>query len=130
MAIPHVLQSPLIGNGFAVGADVVGFQFPGPPVPTLDFSLISVLVETGAFGFACSSACLFSPSSPPRTNLCRTSIVVPKSRPPICAALVGFLTYRLVLSQVDNHFTFFALVAALLTLMVVLRDPEAREMSL
>ena len=116
MALPHIVKNPLTGHGFGNGAGVVGYVTPGG-LPTLDSSIISVLVETGVPGL------VFFFGLPALGILfaAREYITDPSPRGaiagPLACSLVAFLVNRSVLTIQENQMLLYFLVGSVIILM-------------
>ena len=125
MALPKIIQNPITGNGFDMGAGVVGFYNPGTEFPTLDSYVISLLVETGVpsllFFFGAIAAGIWIGV---REYLSDSTIKGGLAGGLACA-LVAFVVYRLVLSQKESHTLLYLFMGALIALARVKRDQSA-----
>jgi O-antigen ligase len=116
MALPHIIKNPLTGHGFGNGANVVGYV-TGGGLPTLDSSIVSVLVETGVPGL------VFFFGLPVLGILFGAREYMSDASPrgaiagPLACSLVAFLVNRSVLSQRENQMLLYFLVGSVIILM-------------
>ena len=121
-ALPHIMRNPVTGHGRGTAADLVGFYTPGNTIPTIDSYLITLLVEQGVTGFllffgmiafgAWIGVRLYISSANKHAAL----------GAPIACSLIAFATYRLVLSQTENHTLMFLMIGLVFALAKVSRN--------
>jgi hypothetical protein len=113
MALPHIAQNPLTGHGFGVGADVVGYYVSSAATfPTLDSTIISMLVETGIPGFLFYyGALVFAIAIAARRYVLDSS---PRSALGVglACALISYTVYSFVLSARENQTLLFLLLGS------------------
>jgi len=124
MALPHIFDNPLTGNGTGDGAEVVGYFTPGGSFPTLDSMIISILVETGVLGLLFFyGSLIFAIVLGARKYLQDSS-----GRGAIAGALscclLAFLVYSIVLSQLENFTLLFLFLGLTVALLSLDRQPE------
>ncbi len=109
MALPSIMSNPLTGYGHGVGGLVVGYITPGG-TPTVDSYVITLLVDAGVpafvFFFVMVVAAILLMvriylTDPSPESSCAMAIA---------GALLAFLSYRIFLSQLENHFLLFLLL--------------------
>jgi hypothetical protein len=109
MALPSIMSNPLTGYGHGIGGLVVGYVTPGG-TPTVDSYIITLLVDAGVpsflFFFCMLSAAIVMMvrvylKDPHPESVCSMAIA---------GALLSFASYRIVLSQLENHFLLFVLL--------------------
>lgn len=110
LAQPQILKSPLWGYGPGSATEVVGYYAPGSLLPTIDTSIISVLVETGLLGFIAFfggtlAGVLLSMRTYVQSDDRRAEAALA-----VGCALLSFLVYRLTLSQRENYTFAFVLL--------------------
>jgi hypothetical protein len=110
LAKPHIIANPITGHGFSLGAEVIanGNEALGY---TIDSYPLSLVVETGvpSLVFFCMAAfgAIWYGS---KRYLADPSVYGSLSGALACA-VVTFTTFRLVLSQRENHTLFFLLLS-------------------
>jgi O-antigen ligase len=103
LATPKILRSPIIGYGYGTAGDVVGYFPLGASFPTVDSYLISLLVETGVIGTVLFFGMLFIAIwRGLRRYVADPSWYGALAAGPACA-LTAYMTYRTVLSQIENN---------------------------
>lgn len=127
MATPHIMSNPLTGNGLGLGASVVGFTTPGGTM-TLDSYVITLLVETGIPGFLAFTVLLAAAVflgiraylKAPAAMEAEAGLALP-----LACSLLGFMIYRLVLSQTENHTMMMVFLGATVALLYRLKVDAA-----
>jgi len=109
MALPSILSNPLTGYGHGVGNGVVGYFTPGG-IGSVDSYLITLLVDAGVpnlvfFFFMVIAAIVMNA----RVYLTDTD-PISECCVALSGALLSFTSYRIVLSQLENHFLLFVLL--------------------
>jgi len=127
MAIPKIIRSPITGNGFDMGAEVVGFANSGAGFPTLDSYVISVLVENGIPGFLLFVGMVVAGIWMGVREYLSDPSTKGGLAGGLACSLVAFGVYRLVLSQKENHTLLYLLIGALVVLARVKRDQRLHE---
>ena len=117
LGIPKILERPFLGYGPSSSGVVVGFYPAGTEAgPTVDSYALTLLVDHGIPGFLAFAGILFAGII---TSI-RTYIATrkPPSEPilGLGAAIVAFTAYRPFLSQKENHFYMFIIVALIIIL--------------
>lgn len=129
MALPHIISNPVTGHGAGTSGDVVGYFNPGGTIPSVDSYIISLLVEVGIPGFLFFAGMivigvlvgvrLYIGSADPRSAI----------GAPIACSILAFGVYRLVLSQRENHFLFFLVIAFVFVLSKLLSEQLSQKKS-
>ena len=115
LAWPHILANPVTGHGYGTAGDVVGY-FTANSVPSVDSSLISVLVETGLPGFLF----FFGMAVFGAWRGLRLFLFDPSKRAAAAGALacslIAFVVQRFALSQRESYTTIFIIIACIIFL--------------
>ena len=109
LAAPQILRSPIFGLGFAQGAEVVGYRTPGGNL-SLDSYVISLLTETGIFGFISFSTMLLMAIFISAGLYLREKNPINQLMGAFSCSIFAFGFYRLALSQRENHIVLFVLI--------------------
>jgi len=116
LAIPKILQSPIVGYGVNVSTQTVGYTTPGGAL-TLDSYAISLLVDNGIPGFVFFAGMIvIGIFFGVREYITKPTTQAAMAGSLACS-LVAFGIYRLYLSQRENHTLFFILVGLVMWLM-------------
>lgn len=126
MAVRHIASNPVTGHGVGLASSVVGYTQPNGNI-SLDSYAITLLVDAGIPGFAAFFFLFFAAIwIGIRYYLFRpgeqTAVLLS-----ISCGFVGFLLYRLVLSQTENMALSFLLVGILTAVVARLKMAEAEE---
>lgn len=109
LAVPKILANPVTGYGHGTGNSVVGYFTPGG-VQTVDSYVITLLVDSGVPGLVFFfSAILLAAFSLVRAYLTDRSNST-ATMIGLAGALLSFASYRIVLTQTENHFLLFTLL--------------------
>lgn len=109
MALPSVIANPITGYGHGAGNAVVGYVTPGG-MPTVDSYIITLVVEMGVPGLLLFFTMVGS------AIVMMVRIYLTDRHPGstlalgIAGGLLSFASYRVVLSQNENHFLLFLLL--------------------
>jgi len=128
LAKPQIVKSPLFGQGFAQGAHIVGYHTPGG-FPTIDSYVISLLVETGLFGFLSFAAILLMSIWTSAQLYLSKNVALSALMGAFTCSFVGFGFYRLALSQRENHTAFFVMVGIVAVANKLIREHGAAPQS-
>ena len=116
LAWPKILRNPITGYGLDSEGDAVGFYAPGAKLPTVDSGLLSVLIGTGVPGVVCYFGMIIAAAWRGVARFLRDPSREGAMAGAIACALIAYLTYRFFLSQRDNYFLQFILIACALFL--------------
>jgi O-antigen ligase len=116
-ALPLIKENPVTGHGFATGGFDIG--------SSIDSYVISLLVETGVPGlvFFAGIACL--PIWFGLRNYTRDMSESGALAGLLACSFVAFTTYRLALSQRENHMLMFSLLAVVVVLIYEYQSKQA-----
>ena len=113
---PHLWASPIFGYGRDMSGMVIGFYYPGATTPTVDSYVLSLLADVGIPGtLFFFGAIAFSVWTAGRRYIVDLSDTGAVAGALGCSAL-GFGVYRITLSQQENIFLFFVIVAAIIAI--------------
>ncbi|MBA7580593.1 hypothetical protein ES708_22486 [subsurface metagenome] len=109
LAKPKIILSPLTGYGQGVGGNVVGYLTPSG-VGTVDSYVITLLVDLGVPGFLFFCVMIIAAIWMLVRNYITDLDPASTSSLALIGALASFATYRIALSQAENHFLMFILL--------------------
>jgi hypothetical protein len=124
MAIPHILNHPLVGNGTGTGGTVVGYFNPGAQFPTLDSMIVSTLVETGVPGLLFFYGSLIFAIVLGARKYLEDSGGRGAFAGGLSCSLIAFLVYTTVLTQVENFTIMYLFLGLTIALLSLDRQPE------
>ena len=127
LALPKIIQNPVTGHGFDVGAGVVGYFTPGGSIPTLDSYVISLLVETGIPGFLLFFGAIAAGVWSGVREYLSDGTERGGLAGGLACALLAYAIYRLVLSQQESQTLLYLFIGALMALARVKRDQHENE---
>ena len=109
MALPAIRSNPITGHGMGSSGTVVGYHLE-LGMPSVDSYLITLLVENGVLGcllffITIAIAIWIGLRVYLRDNDSRAAI-----GSALACSLIAFATYRLALSQTENHFFVFIII--------------------
>jgi O-antigen ligase len=106
--LPLIKENPITGHGFATGGADIG--------SSIDSYVLSLLVETGVPGLVFFAGIVFLPIWFGLRNYIRDSSESGALSGSLACSFIAFTTYRLVLSQRENHMLMFSLLAMVVVL--------------
>ena len=114
-----LIQNPIriiVGHGRAMGGEVIAYYSPGAQIPSVDSYILTLLCDTGIPGlFMFFGAIVLGVFSGVRRYIFDPSEAGPLAGALACS-LLAFGTYRITLSQEENNFLFFVVIAAVIAL--------------
>ena len=106
--LPLIKENPITGHGFATGGADIG--------SSIDSYVLSLLVETGVPGLVFFAGIVFLPIWFGLRNYIRDLSESGALSGSLACSFIAFTTYRLVLSQRENHMLMFSLLAMVVVL--------------
>jgi O-antigen ligase len=102
-AIPFIESNPVTGHGFVQGGNIIN--------SSIDSYVISLLVETGIPGLVFFAGVLLLPVWYGVRNYLSDMSETGAAAGALACSFIAFTTYRLVLSERENHMLVFSLLA-------------------
>jgi O-antigen ligase len=122
LGIPKIISSPLIGHGFGLGGLIIENGNSGGY--TIDSYVLSLLVETGVLGFVGFCLAFFAAIFVAARRYIRDVSEGAAVQGALASMLAGFMVYRLVLSQRENHKVAFVACGMIMASQVAHRATE------
>ena len=114
LGIPKIESNPVTGHGLGLGGEIVGYH--ATTRETIDSYVLSTLVETGVPGFIF----FFGLVGAGVIKGVRMALMIATTEGALSGALAASLSafgfYRIALSQIENHTTFFVIIGILTVL--------------
>ena len=110
LALPKIADNPVTGYGTGLGSSVVGYYTPGGTA-SIDSSIISLLVEVGVPGFLLFFVLILYSAWLMLRIYAREDDDESAPALAVGCAIVSFGIYRLALTQRENHFFLYILIA-------------------
>jgi O-antigen ligase len=121
LALPKIIGNPLTGHGIGNSAEVIGFFSPGGKL-SVDTSILTLLVETGIPGFVLYFGMLFCGTYTMGRLYVGNNDRETSGGAALSCTFIAYIIYRLVLSQRENQWLFFILLAVSCVVLKLISD--------